>query len=156
MNKCGVHNGTHSFEYYRKCTEIESAISVFDFSARNWDDFQKYMGGAALIDMMARISTITECVMDLADERVSDWPLMSGPGPTITITLLYFLICICSKGVRHLRPCGGSHDVTYGRILRFLLITYNAVVILLNVYVVIRLYEPCRIYQIECHPGMYM
>ena len=157
IDNCGVDNGTYSFKYYRKCTEQESAFSPFHFSTHNQDGFQVYVGEAAIIDMIARISTIYEWVMGLADERVSDWPLMSGPGPTILITIVYVFICMCPKGVRvrYLGLCGGGNqDVTYSRILQILLITYNAVVILLNTYIVIRLWEPCRVYQIECHPGM--
>ena len=106
-------------------------------------------------DVTNRISSNYNWIMSLADERVSDWPLMGSPAPTILITISYILICC--KGDRYFRleDNRGRHHGIGNLIMPHVLVAYNALLIVLNAYIMIRLWEPCTIYQIECHPGIY-
>ena len=153
MDNCSVDNSTILLKYCGNCTTMEPTFTPISLSANKSYGVGKSPIGAykTIIDMTDSMSSNYEWVMSLADERVSDWPLMRSPAPTILITIAYVLICC--KGNRYLRleGNGGRNSV-----MRLVLVAYNTLLIVLNAYIMIRLWEPCTIYKIQCHPGMYL
>ena len=105
-------------------------------------------------DVTNRISSNYEWLMRFADVRVTDWPMMRSPAPTILITIVY--VFICCKGSRLLRPKGeqGRSCGIAPSILQSILVAYNTLLIVLNTYIMVLLWEPCTIYDIQCNPGI--
>uniref|UniRef100_A0A452J128 Elongation of very long chain fatty acids protein n=1 Tax=Gopherus agassizii TaxID=38772 RepID=A0A452J128_9SAUR len=65
-------------------------------------------------------------VLSWIDKRVDDWFLMQSPFPTLTISTLYLLtVWLGPKWMRRREPFQ----------LRFLLISYNFGMVLLNFYI---------------------
>ena len=106
-------------------------------------------------DMAVRISSNYYMIMNLADERVSNWPLMRNPAPTILITIAYVLICRVGSRCLSQDFSGGKFLGMSNSILQLILIAHNTLLIILNAHIMMRLWEPCTRYKIQCQPGMY-
>ena len=153
MDSCSDDDGIILFKNCGNCT-----LAPLNLSAnKSYGERMRLPIGTdyTIKDVTDRISSNYNWIMSLADKRVSDWPLMGSPAPTIVITIAYILICC--KGDRYLRleDNRGRHRGIGNLIMRFVLVAYNTLLIILNAYIMIRLWEPCTIYQIQCHPGIY-
>jgi len=106
-------------------------------------------------DMAVRILSNYYMIMNLADERVSDWPLMRNPAPTILITITYVLICRVGSRCLSQDFSGGKFLGMSNSILQLILIAHNTLLIILNAHIMMRLWEPCTRYKIQCQPVDY-
>ncbi|KAG1658195.1 Elongation of very long chain fatty acids protein 4 [Nymphon striatum] len=69
--------------------------------------------------------------LEYSDHRVRQWPLMSSPMPTLVLVFLYLLIVIVGpKWMTHRKPVD----------LKVVLIVYNCIVMLLNLYIGLELF----------------
>ncbi|KAG1714949.1 Elongation of very long chain fatty acids protein 4 [Nymphon striatum] len=69
--------------------------------------------------------------LEHSDHRVRQWPLMSSPMPTLVLVFLYLLIVIVGpKWMTHRKPVD----------LKVVLIVYNCIVMLLNLYIGLELF----------------
>ena len=125
------------FENSGDCTTLDSVINPLHQSAN-----ESYISFAVegsigpyntMKDVTVRISSNYYMIMNLADERVSDWPLMRNPAPTILITIAY--VFICCMGSRCIRQDlnGGKFLGMSNSILKLVLIAHNTLLIILNV-----------------------
>jgi len=64
-----------------------------------------------------------------ADRRVSNWPLMSSPWPTISLTTTYLIIIKVGPSLMNCR----SHGFEF----RWTLLCFNAALVALNLYIFI-------------------
>ena len=156
VDNCSDDNGTLlSKDCGNYCSTMELAFLPHRLIATKSSGLGKSPSYKTIIEMTDRISSNYEWVMSLGDNRVSDWPLMRSPAPTIVITIAY--VMICWKGNRYLRreDNGSRGQVISNSIMGIVLVAYNTLLIVLNAYIVIRLWEPCTVYHIQCHPGIY-
>ena len=64
-----------------------------------------------------------------ADARVADWPLMSSPWPTVTVTLTYLIVVAVGPSLMNCRSRGFEFRGT--------LFCFNAALVTLNLYIFI-------------------
>ena len=74
-------------------------------------------------------------LMSIGDKRVETWALMSSPAPTLLITALYLMICLC--GPRIMAPHKPFN-------LRPLIVIYNFICAALNLYIFLEIFITSR------------
>ena len=74
--------------------------------------------------------------MSLADRRVENWPWMSSPWPTLAIIIMYLYLCL--RGPQYMENRKGFTK------LKPLILAYNLVTVLLNLYIALELFITLR------------
>ncbi len=85
--------------------------------------------------------------LSLGDERVKDWPMMHSPLPTVAIAVLYVAFCVLAPK-KVTRGMGSKY-------CKLLLVPYNLLNIVMNMYIGRELFMVGRDYNLICEPVNY-